>query len=570
MGRRRTGPTLCVTQYAQMHIVSPTETPTSNGNSYTLVYLVLEALQPPPTPQNKHAMLLRRVASSQAPSPTLSPQAPSFSISLSGDDAAPLPPSSRPQYASLHGSSSSSRRHHHFPPLPRSLPRSHRRFLAWAGALLAYAGYRAYDFRANGARDHIVRAFESVGDSDTSHTGDPTPDGGMQRPELRSALFDLLRPRAPPKEGEPPLRIGVVYGCEDSGKSAAIRNVIREMRGGRGVDDGVVIAADATSTDIMAAATSTDANHRRGHPPPPPGIIYVRIPRHEDHLGVKLAGSFGFSTPYGPSPRPGGVIGFLRALAHLDPFPVIAPYLRLTQRDAFADWEIVTESLPAAAERYKDKHGVVPTLVLDDACALAKDSSSFFFDALIPFAKAQALSGRMRVIFVLGRSPISRALRNDSGFAEYTDPWVFAGESSEDEAVRYLVKDLGAQEGRARELVEAVCGGHIASVKYCKGVQSTEPVSELVRRDWAWEAPVRRRVGVSATSPIVTALLDAAVTGAGVTLRQATELEFGAAATLAAMEDAGLVFEHPDGQFRFCIRVIEQGFRRAREIGDKW
>jgi len=75
-----------------------------------------------------------------------------------------------------------------------------------------------------------------------------------------------------------------------------------------------------------------------------------------------------------------------------------------------ADLNTILQAISQASQRYKQKHGKSPVLVIDNLTALAKDDW-VTFKKLIQFAKKEADAGRLRVAFVASEGHTPRQVR---------------------------------------------------------------------------------------------------------------------------------------------------------------
>lgn len=325
----------------------------------------------------------------------------------------------------------------------------------------------------------------------------------VPREQLHRQLMHLLRP-APSEEA-----YGAVLGEVGTGKSKAIRTAIYAL-------------------DY------------------PKGVIYCNEPHAAYEWAWKLASSLGF--------RPSRTIvdDLISRIWHIYPVGRLQP---VVAKEPEATWNLLLPVLERAAEKYKDKHGRPPVLVVDGAEQIRRGNPQFY-QQLQWFAKVQAASSSMIVIFVCcGTVEHLRELRNVWRMQHVLE----VRDVSTQQAVEYVKTYAGLSNDHAEELVQTVSGGRFTQIhRYLRcDLADLRRLRQQLFNTTASKLEYTARV--SPTHPFFRRLVEAADKDEGVSWREAEKLlDEGTLAKLVAEE---LLSLHVDYTYTFAYKHVEAYIR---------
>ena len=325
-----------------------------------------------------------------------------------------------------------------------------------AGALLVAGGvYRVWKLESEeGVVAHMCAVFEAGGKPGWDAAFDDAVEQ-VVRPAVAADITTILRP------GPDFHKYGAIVGACGTGKSTAVRQAIRAL------------AAESKNT-------SKDV-----------GVVYFTTPSAMCDFSAQLARVVGYYTP---------TYFFSGVTKERAVLPIAGD-------EPIATWVPVSNLLVKAAVKYKARHGVAPTLVLDAMDLVAKQDPAFFA-TVQDFAKATADGGLLRVVFVFGDGHALPLLLSSSASTRLVTYEI--GDIADEDAIAYLQSRYGETRNAAqtRELVETITGGRFPLLQ-SYGASST-PLAAVRNELCCDTAADLYLAGVRPTHPLFSALASSA------------------------------------------------------------
>lgn len=382
-----------------------------------------------------------------------------------------------------------------------------------AGALLAVGGM-AYVWTTEseeGVVAHMCAVFEAGGARgwDARFSDD---DATVARPAVVADIAAILRPGLKHE-------YAAIVGATATGKSTAARQALR----------------------ALAAEPAAEANGV--------GVVYFSAPELVADFLRRLAPVVGYHAPIHFF---GCVIRFFSGETKEQ---AVVPTSRDEPR---ATWSLLSEFLVKAALRYKARHGVAPTLVLDAMDLVAKDLDAGFFFVLQDFAKACADGALLRVVFVFSDGRALPMLQSSSASSR-TERVYEVGDISDQDAVAYVRAHFGGirDEAQAQELVHTIAGGRFNLLRILGS--SAVPVASIRRELNSKTAADLREAGMCPSHPLFAAI------AASTSLERHTALALMERARVDALLRLNIVAAHPDGTYTFHSRHVEAYIKSAAQ-----
>jgi hypothetical protein len=258
--------------------------------------------------------------------------------------------------------------------------------------------------------DSALFAFESGGRPGWDEDFDMDAAASIKRPDVENKLKELFYPTP---EGDLSASYVLIMGEHGTGKSTAVRRVVRDRKGIN-------------------------------------GAVYVNVPSRVPLFGGLVAEAVGVR----------GVTvdveaGIVRRM-NMETREVRDVPL---SEEPSATWGKAALAIKAAASAFKKKHGRPAVLVIDSAELLAKQAPAFL-EELQLFAKQRTDEGNLRMIFVSSDGSVAEQLDSRSASSRGLDP-VEVGDICDKDAVEFL-KGKGVEESQATEAVRDITGGRFA------------------------------------------------------------------------------------------------------------
>jgi hypothetical protein len=382
---------------------------------------------------------------------------------------------------------------------------------------LAGAAYAMWKYSPNVVSDKVLQTFESGGKPgwDEGFKKDDAK-ANIPRPDVEKKLEEFFYPSP---AGDLSASYVLIVGEHGTGKSTAVRRVVRERKGVN-------------------------------------GAIYVNVPSNVHLFGVGAAAAVGL--PLLTVDAEGTMIRYL----NLDTNKVREV---LISEEPAGTWRRAELAITQAASRFYDKHKRPAVLIIDSAERLAKKYPAFF-EELQDFAKDRTDEGSLRVVFVSSDGSVLEQLQSRSAKSRMRKPPFEVGDVSDKEAVEFL-KGNGVAEEQAEEAVRDITGGRFELLNdYLRVWRSAG--NDATRQELFGETKKSLRLaGLSAHHELFRAL----VSGQRVKILSA-RLLFGdmADTTLRALLDKNIIAAHPDLTLTFHSRHVESFFKQEVFGSKRW
>lgn len=240
---------------------------------------------------------------------------------------------------------------------------------------VAVVAYAVYTWGPEANSGSTYNAFEKGALGGMGNKWDDDAHATVPRPALERKLGKVLRPRTT-------LKYGVICGAHGTGKSTAVRKVVRAV-GSDGVN----------------------------------GVVYYHVGDEVNQFVTGLGAVLGHTT------------------AAVDVQGGTSRALSRTTKEEAPTWAGIEVALVAAAAAFKAAHKRPATLVLDNVDVIAKDNPVFMIK-LQRFAKAMADDGSLRVVFV-SSGGTALALMKESAWSRAEAP-TEVGDIDDKDARTYL------------------------------------------------------------------------------------------------------------------------------------
>ena len=380
-------------------------------------------------------------------------------------------------------------------------------------AVVGLAGgvYTMWKYSPKVVSDNVVQTFESGGKLgwDDGFKMDDAK-ANIARPDVEKKLEKFFYPSP---AGKLSASYILIVGEHGTGKSTAVRRVVREREGIN-------------------------------------GAIYVNVPEEVHLFGGVVAAAIGLP------------------LLTVDVEGTLFRYLKLdtnkVRDEPAGTWRKAAMAITQAASRFYDKHQRPAVLIIDAAERLAKDNPAFL-TKLQDFAKDRTDEGSLRMVFVSSDGSVLEQLQSRSAWSRSLDPFEVCDINDKD-AVKFL-KGEGVEEKQAEEAVRDITGGRFELLrKFVEGWAATGNESTRQELFKATRDAVES-VGIGERHP----LFDALVAQQRIDKSPAKRL-FGdkADTTLRALLDKNIIAAHPDLTFTFHSRHVESFFKQEVFGSKRW
>jgi hypothetical protein len=269
---------------------------------------------------------------------------------------------------------------------------------------LAGGVYTMWKYSPKVVCDKVLQTFESGGKVgwDEGFKKDDAK-AIIARPDVEKQLEEFFYP---PPAGDLSASYVLIVGEHGTGKSTAVRRVVREHEGIN-------------------------------------GAIYVNVPEEVNLFGGVVAAAVGLP------------------LLTVDVEGTIFRYLKLdtnkVREEPAGTWRKAATAITQAASRFYDKHQRPAVLIIDASERLANKNPAFF-EQLQDFAKDRTDEGSLRVVLVSSDGSVLEKLQSRSAKSRMRKPPFEVGDISDKEAVEFL-KGNGVAEEQAEEAVRDITGG---------------------------------------------------------------------------------------------------------------
>ena len=281
-------------------------------------------------------------------------------------------------------------------------------------AVLASVAYVMWNYpRSEDVPDSVLETFESGGKPGWD-AGFKKKDAAanIKRPDVETQLKEFFYTTPTPTPGDDPdASYVLIVGEHGTGKSTAVRRVVREREGIN-------------------------------------GAIYVNVPDDIRFFGGVVASAVGM---------PDTVVDIKSGvIRHINQESKEVRELPLSEEPS-ATWARASLVIRGAASKFYDKHKRPAVLIIDAAERLAKKNPAFF-GQLQDFAKDRTDEGSLRVVFVSSDGSVLEQLQSRSAKSRMRKRPFEVGDISDKEAVEFL-KRKGVAEKQAEEAVRDITGG---------------------------------------------------------------------------------------------------------------
>jgi hypothetical protein len=368
---------------------------------------------------------------------------------------------------------------------------------------LAGAAYAMWKYSPRVVSEQVLQTFESGGKLGWDEGFEKDADAVVKRPDVEKNLEAFFYPTP---EGDLSAAYVLVVGEHGTGKSTAVRRVVREHEGIN-------------------------------------GAIYVNVPNNVHLFGVGVAAAVGL--PLLTVDVEGTIFRFLK----LDTNKV--------RDEPAGTWRKAELAITQAAFKFRRKHKRPAVLIIDAAERLAKKNPAFF-EELQDFAKDRTDEGILRVVFVSSDGSVLEQLQSRSAKSRMLKPPFEVGDICDKEAVEFL-KRKGVVEKQAEEAVRDITGGRFEllndylRVWWSKGNDATRHELFKATRD-AVES-----VGIGERHPFFGALVAQQRIDKSPAKRLFSDK---ADTTLRALLNKNIISAHPDLTFTFHSRHVETFFKQ--------
>jgi KaiC/GvpD/RAD55 family RecA-like ATPase len=283
-------------------------------------------------------------------------------------------------------------------------------------AILGYGAYVLWPYRPSAVPDRVLAAFVAGGlpGWDTDFSDDNEAD--IKRPTINADLERFIFPQ------RRDTKYVVIVGEHGTGKSTAVRSVVRNRTGDK-------------------------------------GAVYVNTPLDVYKFSRVLATAVDFT--WDVVDLPGGVRRMLSLTTKEETTPKRAD-------EPLKSFTSVAGAIAAAAVKFKQQYGRSAVLIIDSAEIIAKDNPAFFAK-MQDFAKQMTDAGNLRLVFVFSDGTALEQMQTRSALSRAREPVYEVGDISDEDAVKYLMGRKVPQ-AQAEEAVRTITGGRFELLgKYATG-----------------------------------------------------------------------------------------------------
>ena len=371
--------------------------------------------------------------------------------------------------------------------------------------------------------DKVLQTFESGGKPGWDAHFQKDASASIERPDLEKTLEGYFYPTP---EGDLSAHYVVLFGEAGTGKSTAIRRVVRDRKGVN-------------------------------------GAIYVNVTCHVPSLGGLIATAVGL-----PEAIVDVDAGFLRILNHETKTIRDVP----TSEEPSATWRKAAPAIDKAAVSFRKKHGRPAVLIIDSAELLAKYRPAFLAE-LQAYAKDKADGGTLRMVFVSSERDVLEQLDSWSASSRGLEPVevVEVVDICDPDAVKFLVEE-GMEREEAEVAVRDFTGGRFTLLQ--RYLANWKDNTVLVTRTY----PLRETKDVLQTAGIGErhAFFETLLAKKVIDEHAARQLwgKDSFDPVMRVLLDRDIVAAHPNSTYTFHSRHVETFFRAVfgadGEEGTSW
>jgi hypothetical protein len=270
--------------------------------------------------------------------------------------------------------------------------------------------FEIWDYIKDPSGATVLQTIEGGGKRGWDKEFDKDAAASIKRPDVEKKLEELFYPTPSPASASYVL----IMGEHGTGKSTAVRRVIRDRRGVN-------------------------------------GAIYVNVPTDLTKFGEVVSQAVGFPTD---TVDTGDLLRRLNATTKKERKPD-------PSREPMAVWSVVSDCIvKEAAITFKKKHGRPIALIIDSVELIAEKKPEFLAD-LQTFAKKMTDDGILRVVFVCsGGGSVLKQLDSENASSRSLDPFE-VGDICDEDAIEFLTGN-GVEKTQAAEAVRDITGGRFA------------------------------------------------------------------------------------------------------------
>ena len=384
-------------------------------------------------------------------------------------------------------------------------------------AVLVSVAYVMWNYpRSEDVPDSVLETFESGGkpgwDSDFKKV-DATAD--IKRPDVEKKLEEFFYPTP---AGDLSASYVLIVGEHGTGKSTAVRRVVREREGIN-------------------------------------GTIYVNVPDDIRFFGGVVASAMGM---------PDTVVDIKSGvIRRINQETKEVRELPLSEEPS-ATWARASLVIRGAASNFYDKHKRPAVLIIDAAERLAKKNPAFF-EQLQDFAKDRTDEGSLRVVFVSSDGSVLEQFQSRSAWSRAIDPFE-VGDISDKAAVEFLTRK-GVAEKQAEEAVRDITGGRFELLR--KFVESWAAKGNESTRQELFKATREslRLGGFDPTHKFFRALVSQKRIDIDPARNMWGDKHI---ASLRALLEKNIIAAHPDLTLTFHSRHVESFFKQEVLGSKRW
>ena len=274
---------------------------------------------------------------------------------------------------------------------------------------LAGAAYVMWTYSPKVVSGKVLQTFESGGKPGWDEGFGKDDDAVVKRPDVEKKLKELFYPNSR-VGGDLDASYVLIVGEPGTGKSTAVRRVVREHKGIN-------------------------------------GAIYVNVPDDIRYFGGVVASAVGM-----PDITVDIKSGIIR---RVNQETKEVRELPLSEEPS-ATWARASVVIQGAAIKFLHKHNRPAVLIIDSAERLAKKNPEFLAN-LQDFAKDRTDEGSLRVVFVSSDGSVLEQFQRRSAKSRMRKPFE-VGDISDKEAVEFLTRK-GVEQEKAEEAVRDITGG---------------------------------------------------------------------------------------------------------------
>jgi KaiC/GvpD/RAD55 family RecA-like ATPase len=370
-------------------------------------------------------------------------------------------------------------------------------------AIVGYGAHVLWPYRPSAVPDRVLAAFVEGGlpgwDQEFSADARANSKTSTVIADLERFIF--------PQDGD--TKYVVIVGEHGTGKSTAVRSVVRNRTGDK-------------------------------------GAVYVNTPLDVYKFSRVLATAVDFT--WDVIDLPGGVRRMLSLTAKEETTPKRAD-------EPLGSFTAVAGAIAAAAVKFKQQHGRPAVLIIDSAEIIAKDNPAFFAK-MQDFAKQMTDAGNLRLVFVFSDGTAPEQMQSRSAWSRAHKQVYEVGDIPDADAVKYLVEGRVPQT-QAEEAVRTITGGRFELLTDYVNVYAA--AGNATTRDNLYRQVQKGldEVNVDSRHAIFRDLLE----NKRIDDHAARLLWGGESTVIRALLAKNIIAAHPDNTFSFHSRYVETFFQ---------